>query len=330
MCAAIRGETKRERRDATGRDGRIPAFFLYGESGGGAGDDFVHVEDIAARSSLYGWEIDRHVHQGLCQILVVVEGGVDLRLDDVETSPSAPCAVVVPPGTVHAFRFRPGTIGHVLTFAERGLTRAATEREALVESLFARPAVTGFADRPDVLGRVTRLLEEIGEEFHGAEPGRAVLLDWLVSAVLTLLARAVAAPWSRSARPEADLFARFRALVERAHAEHRPISWYAATLGVGESSLDRAARAVVGTTAFEVVQERLALEARRRLIYIAAPVSRLAYELGFEDPAYFWRFFKRRTGLTPNAFRRMARARATAIGGTSEIGDAGEGGEAQA
>lgn len=319
MCAATSQKTGKMRRSSPRRDARIPAFFLYGETDATTSDDFVHVEDIAARSSLYGWEIDRHVHQGLCQILVVFEGGVDLRLDDAESAPPTPCAVVVPPGAIHAFRFRPGTLGHVLTFAERGLSRAAAEREALVESLFVRPAVIDLSDRPVVRRRLGRLLDEIGEEFHASEPGRMVLLDWLVSAVLTLLARTSAAPLRDVAPLEGDLFARFRALVERTHVEHRPIGWYAAALGVGESTLDRAARAVAGTSAFEVVQERLALEARRRLVYIAAPVSRLAYELGFEDPAYFWRFFKRRTGLTPDAFRRAARARARG---------AGEGGEA--
>ncbi|HNH36489.1 MAG TPA: AraC family transcriptional regulator, partial [Rhodocyclaceae bacterium] len=55
--------------------------------------------------------------------------------------------------------------------------------------------------------------------------------------------------------------------------------------------------------AFDLVQARLLLEARRRLVYIAAPVSLLAYELGFQDPAYFCRVFKRATGMTPTAFR---------------------------
>ena len=73
-----------------------------------------------------------------------------------------------------------------------------------------------------------------------------------------------------------------------------------------------AGRTVAGKSPFEVAQERLLLEARRKLIYIAAPVSLLAYELGFEDPAYFWRFFKRRTGMTPKEFRRRSRLHAPA------------------
>jgi AraC-like DNA-binding protein len=51
------------------------------------------------------------------------------------------------------------------------------------------------------------------------------------------------------------------------------------------------------------------LEARRRLVHVAAPVSALAYELGFEDPAYFCRFFKRHVGRTPTQWRREQRER---------------------
>ena len=52
-----------------------------------------------------------------------------------------------------------------------------------------------------------------------------------------------------------------------------------------------------------LLHARLGREAARRLVHIAAPVSKLAFELGFEDPAYFCRFFKRQTGLSPRAYR---------------------------
>ena len=42
------------------------------------------------------------------------------------------------------------------------------------------------------------------------------------------------------------------------------------------------------------------------------PVSQLAFELGFDDPAYFCRFFKRQTGLSPRAYRERAQGPAQA------------------
>jgi len=41
--------------------------------------------------------------------------------------------------------------------------------------------------------------------------------------------------------------------------------------------------------------------------YTSKPVSEIAYALGFDDPAYFTRFFSQRTGLSPRAFRSSAR-----------------------
>jgi AraC family transcriptional regulator, transcriptional activator of pobA len=49
----------------------------------------------------------------------------------------------------------------------------------------------------------------------------------------------------------------------------------------------------------------VALEARRRLVYSANSVSSIAAELGFKDSAYFCRFFRRRSGASPQVFRRM-------------------------
>jgi len=47
------------------------------------------------------------------------------------------------------------------------------------------------------------------------------------------------------------------------------------------------------------------LEARRRLTYVAMPVAQIAPELGFCDPAYFSRFFRRHAGVPPDRFRRQ-------------------------
>ena len=71
-----------------------------------------------------------------------------------------------------------------------------------------------------------------------------------------------------------------------------------------DSELNRLCRRLTGCTAFELIQQRLVLEARRRLVYAGSSVSAIAAELGFKDPAYFSRFFRRHGGLSPNEFRR--------------------------
>jgi AraC family transcriptional activator of pobA len=121
--------------------------------------------------------------------------------------------------------------------------------------------------------------------------------------------RAVAQATAPAGDARGATFVRFRALVEAHYAERWPASRYAQALAITQSRLDRTCRAASGRSAFEIVQDRVLLEARRKLVHVAAPVSALAYELGFEDPAYFCRFFKRRVGSTPTQWRRAQRDR---------------------
>jgi AraC family transcriptional activator of pobA len=53
----------------------------------------------------------------------------------------------------------------------------------------------------------------------------------------------------------------------------------------------------------KVIHQRLITEAQRNLIYTGKTAADIALSLGFSDPAYFNRFFKRMTGQTPKNFR---------------------------
>jgi AraC family transcriptional activator of pobA len=288
----------------------IPSFSLYGERGASVGAEFVHIEDIRSRSQLYNWEIKSHLHRGLFQVVCVLDGGARVSIDELTTDCRGPTAITIPPAVVHAFRFLPRTHGFVLTVAEAMLfAGAAQRRRSIFDELFREPRILDLAATPGLAERVRALLGQITAEFRTQLPERPLMLEWLVRSTLLLFARAQVslAETARPDRARSDLFARFRALVEAHYREQWSVPDYAATLHVSGSRLNRTCRTLADKSAFEVVQERMLLEARRRLIYISAPVAQLAYELGFQDAAYFCRFFKKHSGVTPTEFRRRAR-----------------------
>jgi len=312
MCAAIR---KAGRPARGGRNARpvVPVFSLYGEASAVA-PEFIHLEDIRSRSERYRWEIAEHRHHGLFQFLLLTDGAADVALERQTQHVQAPCAIAVPSGATHAFRFTEGAKGFVLTIEESTLARATGGATAHPAALLAAPALIGLADVPDMARRLAALFEQIALEFHDGGAATGAVLQWLTSAALAIVLRLKenAAGANAPAARDIAAFHRFRALVETHLADHWPTPRFAQALGLSESRLNRVCRAAAGKSALEVVQDRLTLEARRRLIHVAGPVSSLAYELGFEDPAYFWRFFKRRTGLTPREFRRRHESGETA------------------
>ena len=56
--------------------GTVRQFALYGtQDASPAWADLVHLERVPERSSLFGWEIDLHFHEGLIQVLYLTAGG---------------------------------------------------------------------------------------------------------------------------------------------------------------------------------------------------------------------------------------------------------------
>lgn len=281
----------------------VPEFSLYGERQRETVREFLHVEEISARSAARNWQIDTHVHNGLLQLLFVFSGNARIRLDSEEQDYGAAFAVVIPEGVIHAFKFQPGTEGCVLTLDAAGLASASPDGSQMFSVLRGSAEVLALT-RDDTAARVHGILDQIKAEFAHPGAGSTTLYVWLVRSLLLLLVRATL----RQADAQPDEGMRetaegFRQMIEQHYLDHWPVSSYARQLNLSESRLNRLCEKRFGRTAFALIQERLLLEAQRRLIYTGVPVSQLAYELGFSDPPYFCRFFKRLTGHSPGNFR---------------------------
>jgi AraC family transcriptional activator of pobA len=289
----------------------VPSFSLYGEAPAAANQiDSVHIEDIQSRSRKYLWKIGTHRHTLLSQCLLVASGPVAVTLDDTRTDLAGPAVMIIPAGTVHGFRFRADTQGRVLTIdLARILSAATPAHQASIDALFAAPRVIDLRHDPELAERAARLLERLAEEFGQPGSWSAPVGSWLACCVLWILAHGIAGQGTPEihSTEEAQRLHRFRRLIESQYLKHWPVAQYARRLALSETSLNRLCRRQAGCTAFELLQQRLALEARRRLVYAGSSVSGIAAELGFKDPAYFSRFFRRHGGVSPNEYRRRHR-----------------------
>lgn len=272
----------------------IKTYNLFGE----AGDlpDVVHCETIAARSVLHAWEFAPHRHARLHQILLIERGGGEATLEG-RLCRLAPMRVVnVPTGSVHGYAFIPGTQGWVLTMAAEMLDEVLLPAEGLRGALAQAAMLRGTP-------QMRATMKQIFAEFAGRDFARAHMLRALSAGLIGLVARAMAAGGAPETAPQADLFRRFEALLERHYLAHWSVAQYAKALSITPTHLSRVARAATGHAASQLIVERIVREARRNLVYTNLPVSTIAYALGFDDPAYFSRLFAKATGHSPRAFR---------------------------
>lgn len=277
-------------------DSTVPTYGLYGDDIHAWQEDFFHCETIAARSGRHGWEISPHVHAGLAQMLFVASGQVAWRLENETRSLAGPVLIGVPRGVTHGFRFSSDVVGFVVTLSQDfidGLSREDALRRQLLAPACHRP--------PDAL--VERLLA-LGRQLVEAERDR-------FDPDVHRLHRALAEAWLRTAiQPGLDpadrrgpIARRFQALVETGYREHRPVGDYAARLHCTARTLSRHVEAAFGMTPLQLINRRLLFEARRRLRFSDASCNEIAAGLGFQDPSYFARFYRRMTGRAPSAER---------------------------
>jgi AraC family transcriptional activator of pobA len=285
---------------------RIPSFSLYGERAEAGHAEALHIEDIQSRSRKYLWNIATHRHAGLCQCLLVAAGPITAQLEERRVALQGPALVTVPAGTVHAFEFAENTDGWVLTLEQdRLLGAASVKQRAAVQCLLSQPRVEDMAADAALFGRAWRAFCLLADEFRQPDSAHTPACAWLASGALAILAHGLHLGEGQVQGLQENRSLRaFRELVEIQYLNHWSVRRYAERLGVSETTLNRLCHKLCGGSAFHLVQQRLALEARRRLMYLASSINLIAAELGFEDAAYFARFFRRHNGMSPNEFRR--------------------------
>lgn len=102
---------------------------------------------------------------------------------------------------------------------------------------------------------------------------------------------------------ESKLFKDFSLLVEQNFKKLHSVTDYANRLGVSPKSLTKHFQKKAFEKPSEFIKNRIILEAKRQLIYSNESVKHIAFNLGYNDPAYFTRFFTKAVEKSPLQFK---------------------------
>jgi AraC family transcriptional activator of pobA len=286
---------------------KIPSYRLFGEHQDDPADFWLHSEPIPERTHLHNWEIALHRHEQFFQLFLLPQGSGEIVSQSGILPFTAPIILFIPPDAGHGFRFTRDIDGLVVTaLADRLRSLAAADRE-----------IARFAEKLRVVtltgkdgARAAEAIERIDAELSGRAIGRTLLLEPLMTQALVALTRA-SRPGDGHQHHDRDIvrIEELLTIVDTHFRGRHPITFYADRLGVSAAHLNRITRSVTGLSIQNLIDRRTLETARRDLIFTPTPISRIAYSLGFSDSAYFNRFFRRKTGLTPGAFREWERRR---------------------
>ncbi len=149
------------------------------------------------------------------------------------------------------------------------------------------------------------LLEVILEEFNTVDQIQGDMLQMLLKRLIiicTRLAKSQLIVQSLS-NQQVDIIRQFNLLVDLHFKTKRKVKDYASLLHKSPKTLSNLFAVYNQKSPQQIIQERIVLEAKRMILFSKKQTREIAFELGFEDPAYFSRFFKKVAQLSPSEFK---------------------------
>jgi AraC family transcriptional regulator, transcriptional activator of pobA len=243
-----------------------------------------------------------------CHAFFIVQGQAVLSADgETQAEMIGPCVLWLPPAATGEFRLMAGSEGFSLSVEEDFVWRIAGDCQLAgpLRPLLGRILIIPAEKIAVCAAVLSTSFDALTRESREQRPGASIVTSLYLGVVLVHLWRSSGADATATlARGSgADTVQRFQQLIELHYRENLRIERFASMLGVTRAHLHHACITVARCTPLALVHSRLVEEAKLKLKETKLPVEQVGYSLGFRDPGYFHRFFKRLTGQSPAAFR---------------------------
>lgn len=249
-----------------------------------------------------------HVHE-FYQIVWFRRGSGTHRIDFVDYPVSDNTIFFISPGQIHAFDGNDNYSGVIVLFNASFLVDEETS-----ESIFLKYNVFNAYDSlpfynvsEEEAERLMLLVNEMNREY--SLTGAFAHKDYMQYLVRLFLIR-VQRSGERREIPKLYVssianrtFVCFRQLLEQNFHRVHTVKEYADMLHISSRTLTKYVSESAHTSPLHIINDRIVLEAKRQLLHTALSIKEIGFSLGFEDPSYFVKFFKRMTGSMPGEFR---------------------------
>lgn len=216
------------------------------------------------------------------------------------------------PGQVHTMEFSEKIDGYMLAFQENFmcLRDQASLQEGISSALFFNNYFSSVLTLNEEQEKdFDLIIQMMQREMKNQAPNYEEALHGLLRYLLVQASRIKGSDMvpNMHVSHNSSLFLEFKNLIEEHYTTLKNVSDYAGLLHVKPVLLNELSKQLSGLTAGEHIRNRVILEAQRYLYNTDLSAKEIAYKLGFEDPHYFSRFFKKYTNQTPSDFKELSK-----------------------
>ncbi len=278
----------------------LPVFELNAFSKKATWSDF-YIQKVREHETEHSFIGRPHKHD-FYLILFIEQGSGTHTIDFTQYQIQPKSIFLMTPGQVHNWTLSDDTDGFVIFFTREFYETLLSENSLLeftfYHALAATPVVLPSQDEA-----LKFAVHRMYEEYARVEKPDLRMLRAYLDIFLLEAARYYR---SSSETTTGNTF-KLRKLEQLIDAKFRTLKQpgeYARLMNIAPGYLNSICKEAVGKTVSELIQQRILLEAKRIFSYSDFHVNEVATRLGFSDPSYFTRWFRKQTHQTPDEFRR--------------------------
>jgi len=245
---------------------------------------------------------DTHRHDFFF-ILALLKGKGDHTIDFIPYKIKNHTIFFMRPGQVHQLNLKAGSKGYLIQFKKDFYL--TNEKDA---GLLLRKASSKNIQQPDVktFNKLYSILTEIFRESNTKDEKYSEVINASFNIFFIELVRyqqKFEQDMDKGTVLNQDRLEDFTELLDAHISKNKQPAQYAKMLNLTPYQLNTITKTSLGKTSSELINEQIVLESKRYLLSTSNQIKEIAYHLGYEDTSYFIRFFKKHTGLSPEAFR---------------------------
>lgn len=245
---------------------------------------------------------DKNMEEGLHRhdfffLMILEKANGKHHVDFTEIPVSNNSVTFLRPGQVHELILNKGSKGFLITF-NSGYYNNVLLRKVTKQNFYTITPT----DFKEILNTTKCIFKEFGNKLIGYESSIKAHLDILLIQLFRNLDKRIAQNNTQSLE-EQEILDILLFEIEQQNSIKKRTADYANKLHQTPYKLNIITKKLLGKTCSQLINAQILLETKRLLLATSKQINEIAYKLGYEDPAYFIRFFKKQTGFTPESFR---------------------------
>ena len=238
------------------------------------------------------------------QIIILEKGSATHKIEFDTYEMRDKSISVVFPKQFHQITFSPDAKGYIIMFCDELFCSAVLKKELSAYNVSLQQRLNYINASEEDYNSIDSVFTDIKDLYNNISIAKKEQIKFYIKILLLqLMELGTNKEPSRAETEDADIYLKYRDLIEEQFRTCRTVQNYAKELGITTKKLNLICNQYTGETALAAIHERTLLEIKRMLVFFDYSIKEIAFDLGFDSQSALNKFISSKLNCTPSELK---------------------------